>query len=441
MTLGASSGRSADVDLALDGNPVAPAFAQRASWWSFRGERLRDLALLERNALLNERFGATATYGRGAVHLLGWNPASTVALDDPWSERALDAMLRGATSRMAARAAPDTLPVPDGVRAWLTPAPPLAPLVPWIALALLAHDEGRPRGRDEPAQGDAVVALHAPHSASAGGDVGDELVPRVARREAVPRAHRRGDGAVRPRRGDGEPRGHLEHRDRAGHGEVVAGAGEHRAVADRQRQRQQGHRDERAPRRTSRRERVHQRAEREGVREEGVDLLAGSVALWVREGGVLQVKNELAVSLRDAVLIDPGASEAAWFPLIAPGVARSLDEGTPLPDVALDALVTVAPSQLPAWGSPEAQRFFVAHDGSVGDVTTLARAMGDESTAPRWRAVLATPTVPGRAHPWRDLHEPMLLARVERPVPARRDGLRVDAEETWICVRGEGKHP
>lgn len=440
-TLGSRTGQPADTNLTLNGAPLAPAFAQRASWWAFHGERLRDLGLLERSQMLNEAFGATVTYGRGSVHLLGWNPASTVALDDPWSERALDAMLHAATSRPGPRAVPDTLPVPDGVRAWLTPAPPLAPLVPWIVLALLAHAlalgplvhalaSRRPARRTLVAVPLLALALV----------VGDRaMLVRARDRLAVTRAITVLEVPA---------------------GFSVATSRTYRAVTTPTRTRHtiaaRDPRHELVADVTSGRGRVWRVQDRDGVtlrglvsapwttlvvREEGADLLAGSVALWIRDSAVLQVKNDLAVTLRDAVLIDPGASVAVWFPLIAPGVTRSLDEGTPLPDVALDALVTVAPSQLPVWGTPEAQRFFVAHDGSVGDVTALARALGDESTAPRWRAVLSTPTVPGQAHPWRDLHEPMLLARVERPVPAQRDGLRVEAEETWICVRGEGKHP
>ncbi|MBI5514441.1 MAG: hypothetical protein HY909_11775 [Deltaproteobacteria bacterium] len=407
---------------------------------AFRGGNLhtRDLSTLHPNQL-PELLGSTAEYGQGKVHLLSWNPTRAPALEDPWSSRCLtrSAALSapGAATRVLSEA-PDTLPVPDAVRALLASRGPFRPGVGLGAAgalgALLVVVGALRLGARRP--GAALAAALA--LATLGASLEARLAGSLRRREAVTRSVGMIDltagfsrGTVRRFTAYDGPGGELGTLSRGGRGlglvlDPSAGTGVVSVVEAREEVRLVGARAlPWVPL---------------VVREEGLETLPGSVAL-LPEGSDIIVVNHLPVTLEEVVLSAPSLG-ARRLQRLRPGGRWTVSWAPTLPPELQSVFLGDASEALQPFGMQSSEALLVAPDADPGRRLQQAFRRAPDHGA-WWRAALSLPTVPGRTFQWAT-QEPLLLARLARPLkPVRARGYRTGLDQTFLRVHGYGGSP
>lgn len=389
--------------------------------------------------------GATARYGDGLVHLLSWDPARPSSLEDPWSARTVLLLAaRAERDRPAAvfPTVPETTPVPEAVRRYLTPSVrsgvgllrALAVIAGYAAAALIAARLLRRRRGWSPAvHGALALAAWA-----------------ALAREAA--AHRVGAAQVRSLAVLDAPWGFS----------VASGRRFHAIVADR---RQGAWLRLGGPERivavdpTAGRGPVTRVVDGSGahlvgvgvrawtpvvVREDGPEDLRGAVTLLRDADGALSVRNGLPWALREVAVFERASSSGWSLPAIAPGQTRALRGARSLPPEVVARFLPSGLATLPRWGSPEA-RALALHppgpDPSIADVAgRLGRWFGHRTIDNPWEAVLASPVVPGRPDPWIFRDGVGLVARVDRPSAPTRAGLPLTGS-TWLRVHADGAGP
>lgn len=421
---------------------VVPQTATLVGSRSWGGGHLdaRWLATVDRSVPAGT-LGASARYGDGMVHLLSWDPSQTSALEDPWSARTVLQLAAHADRDRAPRlfaTEPETLPIPDPVRfflapsgrpglgllragalvaafaaavliaAWLTRRLGVRSLRPAVygALALaawvvLAREAGAHRAALVHAR--TLAVLDAPWGFSIAS----------ARRFHMLYGDRRRSVAI-----------HLGGPERLVAVDPTAGRGPITRLVD--------------P------EAVHLVGlgvlpwTPTFVREDGPEDLRGAVTLHRDATGALAVRNGLAWTLREVVLVDQATSSGWSFDAIAPGRTREAREGRALPAEIVARFVQARLPSLPTWGSPEARAMALRPPSPAvappDAGARLGRWFGHRTNANPWDAVLASAAVPGRPDPWVLRDGAGLVARIDRPAASTRAGLPLASESTWLRV-------
>ncbi len=426
-----------------------PRPATFAGTLGFRGGNLHDRALA---SLLpsgpTSSVGATADYGDGQVHLLAWNTCRAPALDDPWSNNAVQRIARRERiprPRPLFRVEADTLPVPTAVRDWLSPSVPERPgflrAVWFCALAALALGPlfqcVARRGKGIPWRVITLCPLFAIATAIALSAAGDRHRESLGRARSisvadVPAGFAR--ASVRRWRSYWTP-------TRSGF-EVARTLDGSTLVID--------------PHAGTGRVSLLARSDATAlvgivsapwiplvVREDGFINLPGQVSIVPTDDGGIRVVNHLSVALEDVVVLAPDRRSGWWFRALGPGQGTLATRGRPLPAGVVARFASAGGARLPLWGTSEAERLAqVSRSRSDDGAAALA---GWSATSPdrraEWAAVIASASAPGRDDAWRLSGEPWVLARVAVETSTTDAGLHVDRDHTWIRVRGWGGAP
>ncbi len=399
----------------------------------------------ERDGILPELLGSSARYGNGLVHLLSWDPAQTSSLEDPWSARTV--LRIAARARLDATGSlvtpvPETLPVPDAVRRYLT-APRRSgrglvrawTVVAVLASALLVLPWALCRAR----RSRLVVPLQGALAALAWA-----VLAREAALHRAVLSHTRTLAVLDVASGFSRASGRRFHAIVGDRRRVASLAIDHpeRVVAV----------DPTAGRGPITRFVGTEVSSVEGVgllpwtpvivREDGPDDLRGAVTLRREDSGSLALHNGLPWPLREVILVDATSGSAWTFAYIAPGRDRRAQEGRPLPRPLAARFVEAGLTSLPLWGSAEARARVPLPAIVPADVgARLDRWFGRPTNDDTWEAVLASAAVPGRSDRWRFAAGAGLVARVDRPGARVRGGLAVASETTWLRVHEESLVP